>query len=101
MTSLKNIADTFLTAGHVAEKSLMQQVQMFLTYTRLDVTQHAHCFNGYKPWLAGCPLDSQSPIILILSIHMWQAETHHTLLLKQAHGTAYLVLWAIPPPLTI
>ena len=36
---------------------------------------YTHHFNGHFP---GCPLDSQSPVILILSILTWQAKTLHT-----------------------
>jgi len=41
---------------------------------------HTHRFNGHfpgKPGLASCPLDSQSPVILILSILTGQAKTLH------------------------
>jgi len=44
-----------------------------------------------KPGLAGCPLDSQSPGILILSILTGQAKTPRT----------HRVLWAVLHPLTL
>jgi len=43
-----------------------------------------------KPGLATCPLDSQSPVILILSILTWQDKTLRTL----------MVLHTLPHPLT-
>ena len=42
---------------------------------------HAHHFNDHfpgKPGLVGYPLDSQSPVILIVSILTGQAKTLHT-----------------------
>jgi len=55
-------------------------------------TRTCHRFNGHfprQPGLAGCPLDSQSPVILILSILTGQAETLRT----------HMVLRAIPHPI--
>jgi len=50
----------------------------------IDNTQtHMHRFNGHfpsKPGLASCSLDSQSPVILILSMLPRQAKTLRTLL---------------------
>ena len=43
-----------------------------------DLNTHTHRFNGHfsgKPGIAGCPLDSQSPNILFLSILTGQAKT--------------------------
>jgi len=44
-----------------------------------------------KPGSAGCPLDSQSLIILILSILAGQADTLRT----------YMAVWTVPCPLTL
>ena len=57
----------------------------------LSHTQH---FSGRfpdRPGLAGCPFDSQSPVILILSILTGQAKTVRT----------HTVLRTVPCPLTL
>ena len=60
-------------------------------------TIHTHTppsFNGHfpdQPGLAGCPLDSQSPVIRILSILTRQIKTLHT----------HMAIWAVPHPLTL
>ena len=51
------------------------------TYTCSKHTQTTHLLTATfqeKPWLAGCHLDSQFPVILILSILAGQASTLHT-----------------------
>ena len=50
------------------------------TYSLLP---HTHHFNGHfpsKPGLAGCPLDSQSPVIIIPSVLTGQTENSSYLL---------------------
>jgi len=53
--------------------------------TKIDLMQHV-CTHNFcsnfrgTPGLASCPFDFQSPVILILSILLGQAETHNTLL---------------------
>ena len=49
VTSLNNIAHTLVIARHVAQKRLMQQVQMFLTYTHLDIQNITIVIHKFMP----------------------------------------------------
>jgi len=62
-------------------------IMIWLQSHKLLIKRHAHLFSGHFPGkarLAGCLLDSQSAVILILSILAAQAETAHTLLIFQS-----------------
>jgi len=63
-----------------------------------------HHFNGHfagKPWFAGCQLDFQPPVMLILSILIIaQAKTLHTILLELGRWSCPQVLWSILCPPT-
>ena len=57
---------------------------MMLEHIR-NFSSSTHSYNGHfpgQPALAGCPVNSQSPIILILSILTGQAKTLHILLFE-------------------
>jgi len=59
---------------------------------------YTHRSNGHflvKPWLAGCPHDSQSPVILILSMLTGQSETLRIHMILRAVPCS-LALTAIP-----
>jgi len=62
---------------------------------------HTHYFNEHfpcKPALDGCFFDSQSPIILILSIHTRKAETLHVILDRVPPGFSQHPLYLVSSP---
>jgi len=73
-----------------------------LSCTQVDTTHHFNSHLPGKPGLVSCPLDSQYPVILILSLLTGQAESSSSFIfLCRQVEVAHRVLRTVPHPLNI
>jgi len=82
-----------------------EEEERSITHTRTHARTHTHTlFNGHfpgKPGLAGCRLDSQSPVILIQSVLTGQSKNSSYLFWCRQVGITHRVLRTIPHQLTL